>query len=46
LRAALCGSTVSLSMFESVVMLGKMRTLARIETALKKFGAGKEEEAI
>jgi glutamyl/glutaminyl-tRNA synthetase len=38
LRAALCGSTVSLSMFESVTMLGKMRTLARIETALKKFG--------
>jgi glutamyl-tRNA synthetase len=46
LRAAICGSTVSLSMFESVVMLGKGRTLARIETALKKFGAGKEEEAI
>jgi glutamyl/glutaminyl-tRNA synthetase len=46
LRAALCGSTVSLSMFESVTMLGKMRTLARIETALKKFGAGKEEQAI
>ncbi len=39
LRVALCGSTVSLSMFESVVMLGKMRTLARIETALKKFGS-------
>jgi glutamyl/glutaminyl-tRNA synthetase len=46
LRVALCGSTVSLSMFESVAMLGKKRTLARIETALKKFGAGKEEEAI
>lgn len=41
LRAALCGSTVSLSMFESVVMLGKMRTLTRIETALKKFGAAR-----
>jgi glutamyl/glutaminyl-tRNA synthetase len=41
LRVALCGSTVSLSMFESVVMLGKMRTLTRIETALKKFGAAR-----
>jgi glutamyl-tRNA synthetase len=38
LRVALCGSTVSLSMFESVTMLGKERTLARIEIALKKFG--------
>jgi len=35
LRVALCGSTVSLSMFESVVMLGKDRTLKRIDTALK-----------
>jgi glutamyl/glutaminyl-tRNA synthetase len=41
LRVALCGSTVSLSMFESVTMLGKMRTLTRIETALKKFGAAR-----
>jgi glutamyl/glutaminyl-tRNA synthetase len=46
LRVAICGSTVSLSMFESVVMLGKMRTLARIDIALKKFGDGKEEQAI
>ena len=38
LRVALCGSTVSLSMFESVVMLGKDRTLTRIDIALKKFG--------
>ena len=38
LRVALCGSTVSLSMFESVTMLGKTRTLARIDTALKNFG--------
>ena len=46
LRVALCGSTVSLSIFESVNLLGRDRTLARIETALEKFGAAKEEEAI
>jgi glutamyl/glutaminyl-tRNA synthetase len=46
LRVALCGSTISLSMFESVVMLGKTRTLARIDTALNKYGSVKEKEII
>ena len=37
LRVALCGTTVSLPIFESVQMLGKENTLARIDTTLKKF---------
>jgi glutamyl/glutaminyl-tRNA synthetase len=41
LRVALCGSTVSLSIFDSVNLLGKERTLARIDIALKRFGAVK-----
>jgi len=39
LRVALCGTTVSLPIFESVQMLGKENTLARINTTLKKFTA-------
>ncbi len=37
LRVALCGSTISTSIFESVEMLGKEKTLARINITLKKF---------
>ncbi|MBC8469584.1 MAG: glutamate--tRNA ligase [Planctomycetes bacterium] len=39
LRVAICGTTVSLPIFESVQMLGKENTLARIDTTLKKFAA-------
>ncbi len=39
LRVAICGTTISLSIFESVQMLGKEDTLTRIDTTLKKFGA-------
>ncbi len=38
LRVALCGTTVSLPIFDSVELLGKEKTLARIDTTLKKFG--------
>jgi glutamyl-tRNA synthetase len=38
-RVAICGTTVSLPIFESVQMLGKEDTLTRIDTTLKKFGA-------
>ena len=37
LRVAICGTTVSLPIFESVQMLGKENTLARIDTTLKIF---------
>ncbi len=37
LRVAICGTTVSLPIFESVQMLGKKDTLARMNTTLKKF---------
>ncbi len=37
LRVAICGTTISLPIFESVQMLGKENTLARIDTTLKKF---------
>jgi glutamyl-tRNA synthetase len=40
LRVALCGSTVSLPIFDAVIMLGREKTLARIDITLKKFGAG------
>jgi len=36
LRVALCGSTVSLPIFEAVIMLGREKTLARIDIALKR----------
>jgi len=39
LRVAICGTTVSLPIFESVQMLGKESTLFRIETTLRKFAA-------
>jgi glutamyl/glutaminyl-tRNA synthetase len=37
LRVALCGTTISLPIFDSVQMLGKERTLKRIDNTLKKF---------
>jgi len=40
LRVALCGTTVSLPIFDSVKMLGKEKTLARVAITLKKFGTG------
>ncbi|MBN1974335.1 MAG: glutamate--tRNA ligase [Sedimentisphaerales bacterium] len=35
LRVALCGSTISISIFEAVEMLGKENTLARIDKTIK-----------
>jgi glutamyl/glutaminyl-tRNA synthetase len=37
LRVAICGTTVSLSIFDSVRLLGKENTLKRIDSTLKKF---------
>ncbi|MGD2093461.1 MAG: glutamate--tRNA ligase [Phycisphaerales bacterium] len=37
LRMAICGTTVSLQIFDSVQMLGKENTIARINATLKKF---------
>ena len=42
LRVALCGTTVSLPIFDSVQMLGKEKTLARVDITLKKFGTGNQ----
>jgi len=39
LRVALCGTTISLPIFDSVSMLGKERTLRRIDLTLEKFRA-------
>jgi glutamyl/glutaminyl-tRNA synthetase len=39
LRVALCGTTISLPIFDSVSMLGKERSLRRIDLTLRKFGA-------
>jgi glutamyl-tRNA synthetase len=39
LRVALCGSTISTSIFESVELLGKEKTLARMDATLQRFGA-------
>jgi len=38
LRVAICGTTVSPPIFDSVALLGKENTLARIDIALNKFG--------
>ncbi|MFZ2147198.1 MAG: glutamate--tRNA ligase [Sedimentisphaerales bacterium] len=38
LRVAICGTTISLPIFDSVQMLGKENTLTRIDATLKKFG--------
>jgi glutamyl-tRNA synthetase len=37
LRVAICGTTISLSIFDSVRMLGKDNTLARIDNTLREF---------
>jgi len=42
LRVAICGTTISLPIFDSVRMLGKENTLARIDIALRRFAAGIE----
>ena len=46
LRVALCGTTVSLSIFDSVRMLGRKNTLHRIDNTLKKFEAQTQAEQI
>jgi glutamyl-tRNA synthetase len=38
LRVAICGTTVSLPIFNSVQMLGRKSALTRIDITLKKFG--------
>ncbi|MHC4618773.1 MAG: glutamate--tRNA ligase [Planctomycetota bacterium] len=38
LRVAICGTTISLPIFDSVQMLGKEHTLVRIDTTLRNFG--------
>jgi len=38
LRVAICGTTISPPIFDSVDMLGRENTLARIDMTLKKFG--------
>ncbi len=38
LRVAICGTTVSLPIFDSIDLLGMENTLKRIEITLKKFG--------
>jgi glutamyl-tRNA synthetase len=43
LRVALCGTTVSIPIFDAVSMLGKEKTIARIDITLKKFGTGKND---
>jgi glutamyl-tRNA synthetase len=40
LRVAICGSTVSPPIFDSVELLGMDNTLERVDFALKKFGGG------
>jgi len=37
LRVAICGTNISLPIFDSVRMLGKESTLKRIDNTLKKF---------
>ena len=44
LRVAICGTTVSLPIFDSVQMLGKENILARIDNTLKKFNAANQAE--
>jgi glutamyl-tRNA synthetase len=44
LRVAICGTTISLPIFDSVRMLGKENTLARIDITLGKFGEQTEIE--
>ena len=44
LRVALCGTTISLPIFDSVNLLGRERTLARVDATLKKFAAESQTE--
>ena len=44
LRVAICGNTISLPIFDSVQMLGREDTLARIDMTLKKFGTESQAE--
>ncbi len=44
LRVAICGTTISAPIFDSVEMLGKENTLARIDITLKKFGTETQGE--
>jgi glutamyl/glutaminyl-tRNA synthetase len=44
LRVALCGTTISLPIFDSVNLLGRERTLARVDTTLDKFRAQAQSE--
>ncbi len=44
LRVALCGTTISLPIFDSVSMLGKERTLRRIDLTLEKFRSGTQAQ--
>jgi len=37
LRVALCGTTISLPIFDSVNLLGRERTLARVDATLEHF---------
>jgi len=37
LRVAICGTTISLPIFDSVRLLSKEKTLKRIDNTLKKF---------
>jgi len=43
LRVAICGTTVSPPIFDSVNMLGREKTIARIDITLKKFGTETQE---
>jgi glutamyl/glutaminyl-tRNA synthetase len=45
LRVAICGTTVSPPIFDSVALLGKENTLARIDIALKKFSQEKKGDS-
>jgi glutamyl/glutaminyl-tRNA synthetase len=40
LRVAICGTTISPPIFDSIQLLGKDRTLKRIDNTLKKFAEG------
>ncbi|NIA16914.1 MAG: glutamate--tRNA ligase, partial [Planctomycetes bacterium] len=42
LRVAICGTTVSLPIFDSIDLLGIENTLIRIDITLKNFGDKKE----
>lgn len=44
LRVALCGTTISLPIFDSVNLLGRERTLARVDTTLDKFRTQAQSE--